>query len=105
MRVEKGADTPYHTGFLEVRDTGRGMVGKKKKADTEEGNRATENTCLFHSIIYSWPRSRPWGRQRTRGEVRAKRDTDFQLGICPEVSCLLPTPHQTYANGNGNKLR
>lgn len=80
------------------------MVGTRKQADTEEGNRATENTYLFHSITYSWPWPRPWGRQRTGREVRVKRDADFQLGICPEVSCL-PAPHQTYTNGSGNKLR
>lgn len=39
-----------------------------------------------------------WGRKDK------ERHADFQLGICPEVSCL-PLPHQTHANGNGNKLR
>lgn len=42
---------------------------------------------------------------RQRGSKGNEKLADFQPGICPEVSHPCHSSHQTYANGNGNKLR
>lgn len=103
MGMEREADTLYLTGFSEVRNVGRVMVGIGKEADTEESNKATKNTYLFHSIMYSWPRPRHWGRQRTGGEEQREMQTSNLESV--QRFPASPPPHQTYANGNGNKLR
>lgn len=83
----------------------RGTVGTRKETDTEEGSRATENPRPFLSTMYTWPWPRLCTRQRTGEEVRVRRDTQtFNLESIQRYSCPL-RPHQTYANGNGNKLR
>lgn len=67
MRVEKGADTQYHTRFLEVRDTGRGMVGKKRR---QTQKRVTEplRTLAYFIAVYTAGHGPGLGEGRGPGE-------------------------------------
>lgn len=63
------------------------MGGLREEADTREGNRATENVPISELYVQL---ALPRGPKDGRGQGESKseeRHADFQLGICPEVSC------------------
>lgn len=105
LGVGREAGLLYCTEHSEVQDAGReaGKAGERPAQERETGL-LRMLTCVIASGTAGPGKAGDWGGGR--GELRVRRDMQASnLESVQRFPAILPLPHQTYANGNNNKLR